>query len=172
MQARKGQAAAEYLVTYGWALLLLVVVIAVILSTGVFNPSYFVGEECVLQPDIPCTGHQFYLSGGKSVLEVRVENRLGYDMLLDDASVITNGIGAPGEKEWKGGITSTRLAQGANTTIRFEFDGDRQPAFDSISRMKLSLKYYSCAREVNPECTSSGSPHTITGRVTARVLQQ
>lgn len=173
MQAKKGQAAAEYLVTYGWALLVLAVVIVVILSTGVFNPSYFVSEECVLQPDIPCTGHQFYFSEGKSILDVRVENRLGYDMLLEKTSVTTNDVGVAGEGVWEGRtIGPTRLAQGANTTIRFEFTGERQPSQDSISKMKLSLQYYSCAREVNPECSPSGNPHTITGRVTARLLKQ
>lgn len=167
---RKGQAAAEYLVTYGWALLLLVVVIAIILSTGVFNPSAFVGEECAIQPDIPCTGFQLYQDGGNTVLLMRVENRLGYTMLLDTASVTTTDVGEAGEKAWDGRIEKAELGQGENTTIRFTFTGSRQPSPDAIERMKIALKYYSCAREVNPECDASGNAHTVTGRITAHVL--
>lgn len=170
MRSKKGQAAAEYLVTYGWALLLLVVVIAIILSTGVFNPSAFVGEECVIQPDIPCTGFQLYQSGSSTVLLLKVENRLGYTMLLDGASVTTNDVGEAGEKVWEGRIDQGELGQGENTTIRFTFTGNKQPSPDAIERMHVALKYYSCAREVNPDCDASGNAHTVTGRITTRVL--
>lgn len=170
MHSKKGQAAAEYLVTYGWALLLLVVVIAIILSTGIFNPSAFVGEECVIQPDIPCTGYQLYQSGSNTVLLIRVENRLGYTMLLDSATVTTNDLGVAGENTWDGRIDTPELGQGDNTTITFTFRGDKQPAPDAIERMRVAIKYYSCAREVNPDCETSGNPHTVTGRITTRVL--
>ncbi|MFA5412303.1 MAG: hypothetical protein WC350_03085 [Candidatus Micrarchaeia archaeon] len=170
MRSKKGQAAAEYLVTYGWALLLLVVVIAILLSTGIFNPSAFVGEECVIQPDIPCTGFQLYKSGSSTVLLMSVENRLGYTMLLDEVKVTTTDLGQAGEYTWTTGRVGTELGQGGNATIRFTFTGDKQPSPDAIERMKVSLTYYSCAREVNAACDASGNPHTVTGRITARVL--
>jgi hypothetical protein len=171
MHSKKGQAAAEYLVTYGWALLLLVVVIAIILSTGVFNPSAFVGEECAIQPDIPCTGFQLYQDGSSTVLLMKVENRLGYTMLLDGATMTTTDLGVAGEHTWPATrIDKKELGQGENTTIQFTFTGDKQPSPDAIERMKVALTYYSCAREVNPECTASGNLHTVTGRITAHVL--
>ena len=166
----RGQAAAEYLVTYGWALLLLVAVIAIILSTGVFNPSYFISEECVLQPDISCTGHQMYRGGGDTVLLVRVENRLGYEMELDKVTATTTGFGQAGEQTWNGDITDRkRLLPGENATVKFTFRGEEQPPVGSIERVGISLDYYSCAREVDPGCEGHNSKHTISGRVTARI---
>jgi len=41
---KKGQAALEFLMTYGWAILILVIVIAALFAMNVFNPGAFVGE--------------------------------------------------------------------------------------------------------------------------------
>ncbi len=171
MDSKKGQAAAEYLVTYGWALLLLVAVIAIILSTGIFNPSYFISEECVLQPDIACTGYQLYTSGGDTTtLKIRVENRLGYDIRLDDVKITTNDVGVAGPHTWEPEQRPGLLPQGQNTTLTYVFRGERQPAVDSMERMQVELTYYSCAREVNPTCEAKSEYlHTVAGRITARV---
>ena len=175
MNSKKGQAAAEYLVTYGWALLLLVAVIAIILSTGIFNPSYFISEECVLQPDIACTGYQMYRMGGDqdAILMMRVENRLGYDMKLANVKIITNDLGVAGE-----GVLAPQegmpvfLRQGDNVTLKYVITGEKQPAVDSVQRMKVELTYYSCAREVNPDCVANAEYlHTVAGRITARVAK-
>ncbi|NYZ60870.1 hypothetical protein H0O01_04210 [Candidatus Micrarchaeota archaeon] len=175
MNSKKGQAAAEYLVTYGWALLLLVAVIAIILSTGIFNPSYFISEECVLQPDIACTGYQMYRMGGDqdAILMIGVENRLGYDMKLDNVKITTNDLGVAGEKVWgpQQGVPVV-LRQGDNVTLRYVITGEKQPAVDSMQRMRVELTYYSCAREVNPDCVANAEYlHTVAGRITVRVAK-
>ena len=173
MNSKKGQAAAEYLVTYGWALLLLVAVIAIILSTGVFNPSYFISEECTLQPDIACTGFQFYREGGTgdATLLMRVENRLGYKIILDKVTITTKDLGVVGEKTWEAD-RGVELEQGKNDTITFTFSGERQPPVDSMQRMQVELTYYSCAREVNYLCDDKEEyKHTVAGRITARVAK-
>ncbi len=41
----KGQTALEYLITYGWAILVILVVLAVLWYYGVFNPSKWSGES-------------------------------------------------------------------------------------------------------------------------------
>ncbi|MBL7160267.1 MAG: hypothetical protein ISS93_00240 [Candidatus Aenigmarchaeota archaeon] len=38
---KKGQAAMEYLMTYGWAILIVIIVAAVLFSLGIFNPSTY-----------------------------------------------------------------------------------------------------------------------------------
>ncbi len=40
---RKGQSALEYMMTYGWAILVIVIVAAVLYSLGIFSPSSSVG---------------------------------------------------------------------------------------------------------------------------------
>lgn len=61
MKTMKGQAAIEYMMNYGWAVLVLAIVMGAILFTGVFNPNYFVMEECYLGPALNC--HAQLISG-------------------------------------------------------------------------------------------------------------
>ncbi|HIH20406.1 TPA: hypothetical protein HA244_04015 [Candidatus Micrarchaeota archaeon] len=42
---KKGQAALEYLVTYGWAILAIVIVAAILWYFGIFNPSKYAGSK-------------------------------------------------------------------------------------------------------------------------------
>ena len=44
---RKGQAAMEFLMTYGWAILIVVIAVAALAAFGVFNPQRFAQERCV-----------------------------------------------------------------------------------------------------------------------------
>ncbi|MCK5023128.1 MAG: hypothetical protein KAS04_03070 [Candidatus Aenigmarchaeota archaeon] len=41
---RKGQSAMEYLMTYGWAILIVIIVAAALYALGVFNPATFTGS--------------------------------------------------------------------------------------------------------------------------------
>ena len=41
---RKGQSAMEYLMTYGWAILIVIIVAAALYALGVFNPATFAGR--------------------------------------------------------------------------------------------------------------------------------
>ncbi len=42
---KRGQSALEYLVTYGWAILAIVIIAGVLWYFGIFNPSRFAGEK-------------------------------------------------------------------------------------------------------------------------------
>ncbi len=42
---KKGQAALEYLMTYGWAILIIVIIGVALYAMGIFNPSTFVGKK-------------------------------------------------------------------------------------------------------------------------------
>ncbi|MCD6591193.1 MAG: hypothetical protein J7K72_04445, partial [Candidatus Aenigmarchaeota archaeon] len=41
---KKGQSAMEYLMTYGWAILIVIIVAAALYALGVFNPATFTGR--------------------------------------------------------------------------------------------------------------------------------
>ncbi len=44
--AKKGQGALEYLMTYGWAILVIVIVVAALFALGILNPGTYVQENC------------------------------------------------------------------------------------------------------------------------------
>ena len=54
MGAKRGQSSVEYLMTYGWAFIILLAVLAILYSFGVFNPQQYMGEECLFQPSLQC----------------------------------------------------------------------------------------------------------------------
>ncbi len=74
--ARKGQTAMEYLMTYGWAILIIVVVGAVLFAYGVFSPAKLV-------PKGACTSGSLYLDAKDWLLTpagtftAQMQNRVG-----------------------------------------------------------------------------------------------
>jgi len=51
---KKGQAAMEFLMTYGWALLVVLIAIGALAFFGLLNPSRFLPEKCEIAPGLTC----------------------------------------------------------------------------------------------------------------------
>ncbi len=72
---RKGQSALEYLVTYGWAILAIVIVAAVLWYFGVFNPSRFTAShQCGGFSSFQCLDYAVNASGN---VTISLGNKLG-----------------------------------------------------------------------------------------------
>jgi hypothetical protein len=54
MTTRKAQSAMEYLMTYGWAILIIAVVLGALFSLGVFNGNSILGTSCVAATGYLC----------------------------------------------------------------------------------------------------------------------
>ncbi|MDP3765700.1 MAG: hypothetical protein Q8R04_04240, partial [Nanoarchaeota archaeon] len=52
--SRSSQAAMEFLMTYGWAILVVLVAIGALAYFGVLNPSRFLPASCTVAPGISC----------------------------------------------------------------------------------------------------------------------
>jgi len=76
----KGQTAVEYLMTYGWAILIILIVAGVLAYYGIFSPSGFLGPTSkgwtqlyAIQPwDVASDG----------TLKLQMENRVGQDIII------------------------------------------------------------------------------------------
>ena len=51
---KKSQAAMEFLMTYGWAILVVLAAIAALAYFGVLSPEKLLPEKCVLEPGLAC----------------------------------------------------------------------------------------------------------------------
>ena len=71
----RGQAAMEFLMTYGWAILVVLAAIAALAYFGVLSPAKFLPEKCVLEPGILCAGHKVETSKITLILSNTVEGR-------------------------------------------------------------------------------------------------
>jgi len=65
---RKGQSAMEYLMTYGWAILVIIVVIAVLFYIGVLNPRNVTPTTCTFQPGFSCVTFILRTNGNLSLI--------------------------------------------------------------------------------------------------------
>ena len=63
---RKAQAAMEFLMTYGWAILVVLVAIGALAYFGVLNPSRFLPNSCTITPGVSCD--DFIITYDESVI--------------------------------------------------------------------------------------------------------
>jgi hypothetical protein len=54
VKPRKAQSVLEFLTTYGWAILILIIVLAVLYVLGIFNPSVYAPNTCTLPSQLNC----------------------------------------------------------------------------------------------------------------------
>jgi len=73
MNNKKAQAAMEFLMTYGWAILVVLVVIGALAYFGVISVTNVLPEKCFFQVGLECEQHQFK-AGSVNLL---IRNALG-----------------------------------------------------------------------------------------------
>ena len=76
MKVNRGQAAMEFLMTYGWAILVVLVAIGALAYFGVLSPARFLPSSCQLQSGVSCDSYKVATNGIRIVLR----NGLGQDM--------------------------------------------------------------------------------------------
>ena len=70
---KKGQAALEFLTTYGWAFLVILVMIGALAYFGVLNPERFVPETCTFGSAFACEDHVMTTTSSTVKLRNNVE---------------------------------------------------------------------------------------------------
>ena len=76
-KSSKAQAAMEFLMTYGWAILVVLVAIGALAYFGVLNPSKFLPSSCVVTPGISCDDHRVRQDGTATIV---LRDGLGQDL--------------------------------------------------------------------------------------------
>ncbi len=84
MVNKRGQSALEFLMTYGWAILIILVMIAALVYFGVFNPSRLTPEKCVAVPGFGCSDYQLRVGGLTS--NFKLQNSKGDSVTLASAT--------------------------------------------------------------------------------------
>jgi len=78
---KKAQAALEFLTTYGWAILVVTVMIGALAYYGVINPKNMVRENCISGTEFQCEDHVAYTDG-----TVKLSLRVGIPEGVEDLS--------------------------------------------------------------------------------------
>jgi len=77
----------EFLMTYGWALLIVLVAVSALAYFGILNSDKFLPEKCIMPAGIACLGHKATTSDVTLVLQ----NSLGTDLTVDTIRIDVDG---------------------------------------------------------------------------------
>ncbi|MEK6943319.1 MAG: hypothetical protein AABX00_04615 [Nanoarchaeota archaeon] len=75
VHVKKAQAAIEFLMTYGWAVLSVLAAIAILAYFGILSPEKLLPEKCIIDQGITCIGTKIESSQITLVLLNSAENR-------------------------------------------------------------------------------------------------
>ena len=85
---KRAQAAMEFLMTYGWAILVVLAAIAALAYFGVLSPDRFLPNKCTLPSGLACL--DFTVDSGTSTVQVAIQNSLGFEMRNTQATLVTS----------------------------------------------------------------------------------
>lgn len=89
---RRGQAAMEFLMTYGWAILVVLAAIGALAYFGVLSPDNFLPERCTTSPEFGCIEHQAREGGDVSL---GIQNNVGSTLSNVTVSLLDPADGEP-----------------------------------------------------------------------------
>jgi len=113
MRTFKAQSAMEYLMTYGWAILIIAVVLGALFSLGVFSGASLLGTTCIASSGYLCTG--LVLHGG--TLSFNFGQSTGVNWLTANVFYLSSGSAAPSsvpsscDDSISGGLASGQTTQ-------------------------------------------------------------
>jgi hypothetical protein len=118
---KKGQAAMEFLMTYGWAILVVLIAIGALAYFGVLNPGKYLPNSCTISNQFGCS--EFKAVGGSSVITLVVQNGRGVNFqispaILADTSINLTSPAAVNCPSTAPAINTT-VVDGTTTTITF-----------------------------------------------------
>ena len=153
MRNLKSQAALEFIMTYGWAILVVLVAIVALASFGVLSPDRFLPSKCTLQPGIGCQDYKVETPGtnAKGKILVILTNGLGYD--LNNVKIDFEKCGTTAEQN---------IFNGAVAPFNFDCDATSTGVGASGAKYngKMVVSYKSVASQLD---------HTNVGQLITRV---
>ena len=143
MMRKKSQAALEFIMTYGWAILVVLVAVGALAYFGVLSPDKFLPSKCVLQSGIACLDHKVT----STQVQVVIQNSLGFDL----TSVIVKAGGC-----------------GASSAISLP-NGEKSPTIAITCAAPLIGSKYNQNVNVSYTVTDTGISHNNVGQITSRI---
>lgn len=171
---KKAQAAMEFLMTYGWAILVVLVVIGALAYFGVLNPQNLLPEKCTLPMGLYCKDH-LIKGGTPGSIMFRLENGMGQGIMIRSLNItgeVLNGCNTNDKTAGSyNGITGWHLANGDSDTVTITCTS--VASFTGKTKGDITITYCSdtpggadgAEREIN----CGKFIHTMDGELMARV---
>jgi len=149
----------EFLMTYGWAVLILLTVVAILFYLGIFNPRTVSPNACVLPAGFSCYGYRIASGGaGNGNLTLDLVQTTGHSVNITDMACTDQDT-----------VTYTAINQRA-------YDGDRLTISLNCTKSDGTRpevgEYYRGSIYINYMDEQTNFPHRIVGDIIYRVEQQ
>ena len=150
----RSQSAMEYLMTYGWAILILGIVVAAIWALGLFSPSTFVSSQCIMPAEFSCLSA--VLSQGGSLF-INIEQSTASPILI-------TGVGCNTNATYQGmSLENVNLPIASNTTFTIQCYSGTAPFSGGIGSL------YNGYLMINYTDIQTGFPKLATGTLILKV---
>ena len=151
MGIRKGQAALDFLMTYGWAIALMVIVAAVLFALGVFDVSNFVGTKAAGFSGVAVKGWNMDTAG---TLTVKLSNQVGQRVNITGISAIVS--------------TTTAIVNGTPVALSTGADTNTLSTAVAAFGAQASGTGYTAKMTINYTDLNSGFASSTTGTLTGK----
>ncbi len=148
----------EYLMTYGWVLISILVIIALLISSGVFDTGKFINQECKITPDFPCLTPAGEQLGDVYKVRFNFTNALGYKINIQGIELTDINTGQT-ITNTDIDITGGELSPGDSVQIAGNFEGIAE---GDLRTFYLTFEYFR---------VDGGSVYqrTVSGRIKTKI---
>ena len=155
---KKMQSAMEYLTTYGWAILVIAIVLALLYELGLFSPSTYVHTSCVLEADFGCLSSAMATNG---LLTINIQQST-------EGTINVTSIGCneqPSTSHMVAFSPPYTVPIGGNQTFQVQcYVNNTAPYSGNIGDL------YTGYIEMNYTDIQSGFPHSLTGEIQEKIV--
>ncbi len=116
---KRGQAALEFLMTYGWAILIVLIAIGALAYFGVLNPQRLLPKSCTIVPGLSCDDFIVRADGTSTVIVRNGGARAlnAWSLNIESATATCTGIGWTGT-DWPAGEQLSCAFTGLTTGVK------------------------------------------------------
>lgn len=123
MKNTRGQAAMEFLMTYGWAILAAIIAIGVLAYFGVFSPGKYVTGSAVSNPPYYINAWNVK-AGNPGTVNLELRNNGGEDYVIQSVGVTNCGTASPNATIAAGATSNIAVSCTGALTAGNTFKGD------------------------------------------------
>lgn len=161
---RRGQAALEFLTTYGWAFLVILIMIGALAYFGVLNPIGLLPDRCNFGPEVECQDFQISQTG--DLIKIKLKNNVGEAISIAASEGLTVTTESATDLDCSD-VSGTSGVWPAGDVRDFTFSGCNSDEVGFVlgdkAKVSIKLRYYSVR-------SGSGYAHDISGEIFATVV--
>ncbi len=153
MGFRKGQAALDFLMTYGWAIALVVIIAAVLFALGIFDTSNFIGNKAAGFSGVAVKGWGMSTAGQ---FTLKLSNQVGQPINITNVNITI-------------GSTTTSIAPSPAISLGVGVDTSTLNTTGNPFGSQASGTGYNAKVVINYVDTNANFNYTTSGTLTGKV---